>query len=317
MPSYSIESVYGQAFNCLFSQLRDKNEWWNTTIHSVSARQNPEAYWAAYDKEFERVFNETRLILTGIFNYDFGDIFHGRRRIELKHPRFLQELTFIEIPAQLAGSDCPLSTLEIGNRELTVIVYLLDRHRRGNMLRTVVRKAMDSTRLHRAKQNADFYNPGDQVCEWLMSEMIRRWELYRAKYATPDAAEHDLFRFHNKLHQLSDFHQELVDAHSFAGILSECEGTQYYLPNLKEREYANHGARDLTQIHGEILQLVLYRMESQSTEAMDINRFKGIYFDVMNDWLGQDYVIEKESLDEIATMIWPKLRNALSTTTGC
>ena len=148
MPIYSIESVYGQAFNCLFSQLRDKNEWWNTTIHSVSARLDPEAYWAAYDEEFDHVFNETRLILTGIFNYDFGEVFHGRRRIELKHPRFLQELTFIEIPAQLAGSNRPLSTLGIGNREITIIVYFLDRHRRGNMLRTVVRKAMDSTRLH-------------------------------------------------------------------------------------------------------------------------------------------------------------------------
>ena len=184
------------------------------------------------------------------------------------------------------------------------------------MLRTVVRKAMDSTRLHRAKQNADFYNPGDQVCEWLMSEMIRRWELYRKQYATPDTAEHELSRFHSELHYLFGSHQELVDAQALATIISECEHTTYYLPNLTQREYASHGTRDLTRIHGEILQLVLYRMSSTPAEAQDINRFKDTYFDVMNGWLGQDYVIDKESLDAVSTLIWNNLQNSLCTTAG-
>jgi len=150
-----------------------------------------------------------------------------------------------------------------------------------------------------------------------MCEMMRRWELYRKQYATPDTAEHNLFRFHNKLHHLSELRPELVDANAFAGILSKCGATKYYLPNLKKRDSACHNARDLTQIHSKILQLVLYRMESEPSESMDINRFKDTYFDVMKDWLGQDYVIKNESLDEIATIIWSDFQNTISTTSDC
>lgn len=266
--------------------------------------------WKTYDREFNHIFNETRQILREKFRVDFGEDYQNHRYIELKHPRLLEELKQIEWPARFGGRRRSLDALGVDRMEFIEIIALLDCGKGKAMIEPILRRGIEFRRQDRAKNDADFYNPNNEAYEWMISEIFGRWDAYRTTLSTPDTALKTSRSLLHKSERLSKIREPLAKSF-FDTSCPQIESAMHLVPNLKECEYVDLAAQDLTLIHRAILEAVLDRIESSISETQSIDTFKQIYYNVMNDWLGDEYVIERENLDSVAELIWPKLQDAL------